>query len=469
MAHDVFISYSSGDKAVADSMCATLESKNIRCWIAPRDVPPGQTWPVALVEAIGNARVFVLILSNGSNSSTQVLREVGEALDKGIPVIPFRIEDVIPSREMGYYLRGIHWLDAMTPPLARHLKSLATTLKALLLAQEAERPPSGTSPIKSLQEELAGTTPRPSRRARLPLLILLIGAVGLVLGVVIYLAAGGKINCLSSPTPAVATTALSKYPGETLAAIQAALENEQAQADRRVTSPSAPDVSSPPGSQTPTVTIGHDWIKVNSFPAPGNAPTGLVRIDDILWIIVPCDNRIYQLDLDGTFVKELEMPKPGCSGSGGIGLTWDGTSLWGNWGKEVVQIDPDTGLAISEFSSNLDGRSIAWDGSNLWVASDTGSLSVYDQKGELKEHRAIPVLMLSGITWANGELWELDEWGTLTRFDQDLLEIESFSLSAECGISSFHQQMAFGLFWDGTSLWVADAVNDRIYQCAPGN
>lgn len=42
MAHDVFISYSSEDKTVADAVCAKLEGQEIRCWIAPRDVPPGK-------------------------------------------------------------------------------------------------------------------------------------------------------------------------------------------------------------------------------------------------------------------------------------------------------------------------------------------------------------------------------------------------------------------------------------------
>jgi len=103
------------------------------------------------------------------------------------------------------------------------------------------------------------------------------------------------------------------------------------------------------------------------------------------------------------------------------------------------------------------------------LADSGGSLSVYDVKGNRQRHLAVPTLMLSGITWAKNELWILDEWGLLTRFDQDLLMVDSFSLSNECGISSYHMQMMFGLFWDGSSLWVADPVNDRIYQCAPAN
>jgi hypothetical protein len=44
MTHDVFISYSSLDKAVADAACAALEAYGIRCWIAPRDIVPGKEW-----------------------------------------------------------------------------------------------------------------------------------------------------------------------------------------------------------------------------------------------------------------------------------------------------------------------------------------------------------------------------------------------------------------------------------------
>lgn len=42
MAHDVFISYSHEDKAIADAICHKLESVRIWCWIAPRDILPDQ-------------------------------------------------------------------------------------------------------------------------------------------------------------------------------------------------------------------------------------------------------------------------------------------------------------------------------------------------------------------------------------------------------------------------------------------
>jgi hypothetical protein len=79
MVHDVFISYSAPDKAVADAVCATLEAKHIKCWIAPRDVTPVTPWAEAIVDAIDESRILVLVLSSASNNSPQVIREVGRA------------------------------------------------------------------------------------------------------------------------------------------------------------------------------------------------------------------------------------------------------------------------------------------------------------------------------------------------------------------------------------------------------
>jgi hypothetical protein len=132
MAHDVFISYSALDKAVADAVCATLESRKIRCWIAPRDVLPSIPFAEALIDGINKSRLMVLVFSNNSNQSPQVMREVERAVNKGIPILPFRIEDVILSKSMEYFLSVPHWLDALTPPLEEHLQILADTVGTIL-------------------------------------------------------------------------------------------------------------------------------------------------------------------------------------------------------------------------------------------------------------------------------------------------------------------------------------------------
>ncbi|QDU39621.1 FHA domain protein [Maioricimonas rarisocia] len=133
---DVFISYSSRDKPVADALCATLEQSGIRCWIAPRDILPGRDWSEAIIDAITDCGVMVLLFSAHSNSSEQVKREVATAVSEATPLIPFRIEDVPLSKHMRYFIGTPHWLDALTPPLEKHLQFLSRTVRSLLEVRE---------------------------------------------------------------------------------------------------------------------------------------------------------------------------------------------------------------------------------------------------------------------------------------------------------------------------------------------
>lgn len=132
MAHDVFISYSNKDKPVADAVVANLEGKGIRCWIAPRDVTPGTSWGDAIVDAIESSEVMVVILSENSNQSRQVVREVERAVANEVIIIPFRIENIDPSGAMAYFLSTEHWLDALTPPLENHIEKLGKTIQLFL-------------------------------------------------------------------------------------------------------------------------------------------------------------------------------------------------------------------------------------------------------------------------------------------------------------------------------------------------
>ncbi len=129
MAHDVFISHSVRDKAAADAVCAKLESRGIRCWIAPRDIRPGMSWGSAILEAIDGARVMLLVFSSRANRSPQISREVERAVSKNLVVVPVRVEDVKPTGDLEYFLGTPHWLDAVTPPFEQHLEGIADSIK----------------------------------------------------------------------------------------------------------------------------------------------------------------------------------------------------------------------------------------------------------------------------------------------------------------------------------------------------
>jgi WD40 repeat protein len=190
---DVFISYSSQDKTTADAACAALEASNIRCWIAPRDINPGRDYGESIIDAIESARLFVLIFSSNANTSPQVKREVERAVSKGLPIIPVRIEDIIPNRTLEYFISSPHWLDAFPPPRDRYFAKLVVSVRVLLETDKSETPQTSTAavPPASWEEK------RPTRR-RLGLIIAAATAIT-------FTAAGGYTVYLLKTEPLVRT------------------------------------------------------------------------------------------------------------------------------------------------------------------------------------------------------------------------------------------------------------------------
>ena len=129
---DVFISYASHDKAVAESACKALESAGLVCWIAPRDVIPGESFAGAIVHAIDATKVIVLVLSEHSAASQHVLREVERASSKRHPVIAFRIDLAPMPADFEYFLNTSQWLDASAIGVKHALPKLVDAVKSAL-------------------------------------------------------------------------------------------------------------------------------------------------------------------------------------------------------------------------------------------------------------------------------------------------------------------------------------------------
>ena len=148
MMHDVFLSHSSKDKEAADAICESFESQEIGCWVAPRDIPAGVEWGEAIIDAIEGAKVFVVMISSHSNESRHVRREIERADNKGLSIIPVRIEDVPLSKALEYFLSSTHWLDATTPPLQDHLETLTSRIRQLISPKPAATEPELRVPSK---------------------------------------------------------------------------------------------------------------------------------------------------------------------------------------------------------------------------------------------------------------------------------------------------------------------------------
>jgi hypothetical protein len=140
MARDIFISYSQPDRACAFELVARLEGAGLNCWIAPRDIAPSADWAAEIMDAICAARAMILVFSASSNQSPQVRREVERAVHRQLCILPFRIEDVLPSKSLEFFLSAQHWMDAFPPPREPHYARLCNYLKSQLTSQP--EPPS---------------------------------------------------------------------------------------------------------------------------------------------------------------------------------------------------------------------------------------------------------------------------------------------------------------------------------------
>jgi TolB-like protein/tetratricopeptide (TPR) repeat protein len=148
----VFISYASQDIATADAVVGALEPHGLKCWIAPRDVVPGEPYARAIVHAIDATKLMVLILSENAAASQHVLREVERASSKRHPVVAFRIDRTQMPPELEYFLNTSQWLDASTLGVDRALPKLVDAV------QRAIAPASVASP------EYTGIAPKPVAR-----------------------------------------------------------------------------------------------------------------------------------------------------------------------------------------------------------------------------------------------------------------------------------------------------------------
>lgn len=108
----VFISYSSDNKAVADTTYYILEKCGISCWTASHNIIPDNTWAGNIVQTIRECSLIVLIYSENSNSSSQVANEVDKAFSHNKTIIPFMVDSTSMNNDFNYYLSRKYWLIA---------------------------------------------------------------------------------------------------------------------------------------------------------------------------------------------------------------------------------------------------------------------------------------------------------------------------------------------------------------------
>lgn len=110
--YDIFISYSDKDRELAQRVYEALKAEGLKCWIAFNDIPHGEVWAKAITQGIKNSKTFLLILSNNSNSSDQVLREIEYADKQKKKLYCYKVENLVVSDAIDYFISSIQQFEA---------------------------------------------------------------------------------------------------------------------------------------------------------------------------------------------------------------------------------------------------------------------------------------------------------------------------------------------------------------------
>lgn len=109
---DVFISYKSEDYAEANKLKKDLEKEGISCWMAPESIPGGSSYAKEIPRAIRESRFFVLVFTGRTQNSKWIPRELDQAINNDIRILPFFMEDCTLEEDFSFYLSNVQMYTA---------------------------------------------------------------------------------------------------------------------------------------------------------------------------------------------------------------------------------------------------------------------------------------------------------------------------------------------------------------------
>ena len=107
MEQKIFFSYSRGDSKFALKLATELKNAGIKLWIDQLDLPAGKPWDIEIEKSLENSASLLVILSEKSVTSNNVLDEVSHALDNNKQIYPV----VINNCKIPFRLKRLQHID----------------------------------------------------------------------------------------------------------------------------------------------------------------------------------------------------------------------------------------------------------------------------------------------------------------------------------------------------------------------
>ena len=135
----IFISYNHRDSAAAVKLARMLEENGEKAWYYERDIRYG-SYPEQIMKALKQTKIFIVLISSGSNASSEVECEVFNAQKMnrdGLEILPLQIEDVELSDFFQHYLSRFERGFAMHRPIDAELKKFVQ--RVLSVSEEMDQ------------------------------------------------------------------------------------------------------------------------------------------------------------------------------------------------------------------------------------------------------------------------------------------------------------------------------------------
>src|SRR5262249_6809640 len=113
------------------------EQRGVSCWLAHRDVGPGENYQAAIVDAVASARAMVLIFTSNASDSDEIKKELALASQYRVAVIPVRAEEIEPTGAFAYEFAIRQWIDLFAD-WERGIERLGSLLPSLSTKRATE-------------------------------------------------------------------------------------------------------------------------------------------------------------------------------------------------------------------------------------------------------------------------------------------------------------------------------------------
>ena len=402
----IFISYSSKDQKSAEAICTAIENRGFPCWIASRDIGPGENFQAQVVRAIRTAKIMVLVFSSNANNSEEIKKELVLAGQSRLVVIPIRVEDVTPDDAFAYEFATRQWIDVFgdwEQAIGRVIHQIegivgeaAKPAAAAGAAKEAKpgdakppEPPSAQPPPPAAASDPApGPPPAPAPAKRGPAMAVLLAAAAAIIVILVGVLAwqlwprSGQSPVATAPVPPAPASPSTQAPITIPPATSptGAPPNSSPAATPSPAPPPAPAAQPAPQSepQKPAAAAGQTFRDCPNCPEMVVVPAGSFQMG-----AAPGENQRYQVPATEsgrdepqrqvTFAKPFALgkvdvtygqfaafahtvgfePRPGCLTVVGNNWVPSPRASWEDPGYPQVENDPVVCMNMLEVTAYL--------------------------------------------------------------------------------------------------------------------